>query len=510
MSVTLFRSKDMRRGAAGVSAIALVLAAAAPTTVSAQPAPPITLHRSCSADDKSDSDCLNNVQVAVPIAVQFAKQTATLKPSVDNDQSNTVDQSASNNNNAWATSSNDQDLKAIQVGADQSNDQDLTQKVSAEASNPAIGGKAVAIGPTADVTFDLTQESDASAHGNAVAVTKTGPAGGDARASGTVTTTGGNAGASSEADGGNGNGNVKGSSEAEQSKSGNAAASTDAWAGDGGNSKAEGGDATGHGGSGGDGGNADNGGNGNDAEANSLAASIAAAIAKDDDSVAKAMSDQATSGDASNKSNSGASNGGSGGSGGGGGAGGGDAWATAGRGGDANGNTSDASGWASNTSGAVTGKSSGDNGNATSSATGGNASAGGGNGNTAIGGRGDSGYNLNDARVAGGSSQNILGVSFTQSAGPTTASGGAATNNGWATASPIVTGTNKASQDAPQTQNTTQKGGPGAISQDQDAASKQSSDPLNKADNRISSTLDQKSGGTNSATSGASHATLDP
>src|SRR3982074_1111205 len=101
--MSLLTSKGPRRIAAGVSALALVLAAAAPTTVMAQSASGVTLHRSCaSGEEGGDPTCLNNLQVAVPIAIQLAVQKAELETSVRNNQRNDVDQTATNRNKAAA------------------------------------------------------------------------------------------------------------------------------------------------------------------------------------------------------------------------------------------------------------------------------------------------------------------------------------------------------------------------------------------------------------------------
>jgi hypothetical protein len=103
--------------------------------------------------------------------------------------------------------------------------------------------------------------------------------------------------------------------------------------------------------------------------------------------------------------------------------------------------------------------------------------------------------------VTGGTSQNFLSVGFTQKSGPTSATGGAVTNSGSATSNPSTSATNTGTNTAPQTQNTTQKGTAGAITQDLDAISKQAADLTNKADNRISNSLTQRASGGNQSPS---------
>jgi hypothetical protein len=500
--MSLLNCKAVRRTAAGVSAIALVFAAAVPTTALGQSAPAITLHRCVTTEDGGEGTCLNNIQVAKPFATQSSTQKAEMEAAVKNNQLNDVDQTATNRNKAWASTSNDQDQKAVQLGGIQSNDQSNKQDVDSRASTSAVGGATTATGPTANVNFSLSQWSDASVKGDAYATNITGKAGGDASATGAINTTGGNASARSEAEGGNGNGNVYGTSLAKQSESANANSWMDVSAGDGGDARAKGGNATGHGGEGGDGGNASNGHNGNGAEATSIAASIAAAVAfGDEDPMARAKSGSATADDATTSANSGSSTGGKGGSGGGGNATTGAQSTTGGDGGDANNNSNRLDPTANNTAGDVTGKSSGNNGNATSAAVGGDAHAGGANGNVARGGDGNSGRNTALAAVTGGTSQNFLSVGFTQKSGPTSATGGAVTNSGSATSNPSTSATNTGTNTAPQTQNTTQKGTAGAITQDLDAISKQAADLTNKADNRISNSLTQRASGGNQSPS---------
>jgi hypothetical protein len=493
--MSLLKSKGVRRIATGFSALTLVFAAAIPTLALGESAPAIKLHRECPTNkDGGDPSCgFSNVQVAKTSATQSATQEAEMEATVKNTQSNDVDQTATNRNKAWASTSNDQEQKAVQLGGELSNDQSNKQDVDSRASTSAEGGATIAKGPVANVSFNLSQSSDASAHGKATAFNVTGNAGGDAWASGPVTTTGGNASARSEAEGGKSNGNVSGTSMAKLSDSANATSWLDISAGDGGDARAKGGDATGNGGEGGDGGKASNGHNGNDAEATSIAASIAKAIADgDDDPIAHAKSGWAKAGDASTSADSGGSSGGKGGAGGSGDATTGTQDTSAGKGGNANDNSNRLDPTATNTAGDVTGKSSGNNGNATSAAWGGDAHAGGSNGNVARGGDGSSGHNDTLAAVTGGTSQNFLSVGFTQKSGPTTAKGGSVTNSGSATSDPNTSASNTGTNTAPQTQNTTQKGTAGAITQDLDATSKQVSDPSNSADNRISNSLTQR------------------
>jgi hypothetical protein len=500
--MSLLNCKGVRRIAAGFSALALVVAAAVPTTALGQSAPAITLHRCVSAEDGGDATCLNNIQVAKPWASQSATQTAELEAAVKNKQSNEVDQTATNRNKAWASTSNDQEQKAVQLGGDLSNDQSNKQEVDSRASTSAVGGATTATGPVANVIFSLGQWSDASAKGDANANINTGQAGGNASASGTINTTGGDASARSEAEGGNLNGNVSGTSTAKLSGSANATSWMDIAAGDGGDARAKGGSATGNGGDGGDGGKASNGHNGNDAEATSIAASIAAALADgDEEALARAKSGSATAGDAKTSASSGSSTGGKGGAGGSGDATTGAQSTTGGDGGDANNNSNRLDPTATNTAGDVTGKSSGNNGNATSAAWGGDAHAGGANGNVARGGDGSSGHNSALAAVTGGTSQNFLSVGFTQTSGPISAKGGSVTDNGNATSNPNTSASNTGTNTAPQTQNTTQKGTAGAITQDLDAISKQAADPSNSADNRISNSLTQRASGGNQSPS---------
>ena len=312
----------------GLSATALVVALVAPSTVMGQS---ITLHR-CGIDDSS---CLSNVQVAVPIAVSLASQKASIEPSASSDQSNSTKQSADNSNKALAVDLLNQAQKNILSGGDQSNELSNKQSVDSSATVSTKGGETSAIGPNADVTFKLSQESDASITGDAIAKSDTGNAGNTATAKGNIDANGGDANGSSSAEGGNGNGNAKATDVAAQLESGNGLASTDASAGDGGNAKANSGDATGSGGGGGGGGGASTGHNGNDATAASIAASIAAALDDGD-----ASSDSASSGPASNGAGSGAGTGGAGGAGGAGSATSGNPSSTGGAGGAASSNSS--------------------------------------------------------------------------------------------------------------------------------------------------------------------------
>jgi len=212
--MSLLKGKLARISAAGLSASALVVALVAPTTVMGQS---ITLHR-CGIDDSS---CLSSVQVAVPIAAQLASQKASLDPSASSDQSNKVKQSADNSNTSTINDMLSLAQKNVQVGGDQSNDITNVQKVESTATTSATGGDTSAIGPNADVTFELTQNSDASINGDAIARSSTGDAGNSASAKGDISANGGNASGSSDATGGNGNGNAEAADVAAQLKSGN-------------------------------------------------------------------------------------------------------------------------------------------------------------------------------------------------------------------------------------------------------------------------------------------------
>lgn len=201
--MSLPKGKLARVSAAGLSAAALVVALVAPSTVMGQS---ITLHR-CGIDE---SNCLSNVQVAVPIAAQVATQTSSINPTATTSQSNSSDQSAENSNKAFALDLLKQAQKNVQVGGDQSNDLTNTQTVDSEATVETKGGATTAIGPNAIVHFDLSQESDASIHGSATATSSTGDAfGGTATSSGNIDASGGDASSNPLAEGGNGNGNSK-------------------------------------------------------------------------------------------------------------------------------------------------------------------------------------------------------------------------------------------------------------------------------------------------------------
>ena len=136
-------------------------------------------------------------------------------------------------------------------------------------------------------------------------------------------------------------------------------------------------------------------------------------------------------------------------------------------------------------------------------ASGNGGSANGGNqaGNTALVGGGNiSGGNSTDARIVGGSSQNILGVNFTQTGGAT-ATGGAVSNTGSASSTPTtgatLTGTNTQSQD----QHPTQTGTTGGNLQDQTATSAQTAKNAQEAANKALGKVGQTAnGGANTAT----------
>jgi hypothetical protein len=104
--------------------------------------------------------------------------------------------------------------------------------------------------------------------------------------------------------------------------------------------------------------------------------------------------------------------------------------------------------------------------------------------------------------VAGGTSQNHLSVSFTQTSGTVSATGSPVSNSGSSTASPVTSADNTGTNSATQHLTPTLTGYGGDITQDQTATSSQRSDPSNTADNRIRSLLTQRAGGENTATSG--------
>jgi hypothetical protein len=246
--MSLLKGKLARTAAAGFSAAALVVALVAPGTVLGQS---ITLHRCDRADDPT---CLSNVQVAVPIAAQVATQTSTIDPSAESHQTSSSTQSTDNAARAFAVNALHQAQTNTQSGGEQSIALDNTPSLTSDASVEVQGGDTTAVGPKANVTFNLTQNSDASIHGSATATTNSGDAGGDATASGDITATAGNANGHATANGGNGNGNAKAVDVAAQIRSGNSRASTDATAGDGGAAISSSGGATLSGGAGVDGG----------------------------------------------------------------------------------------------------------------------------------------------------------------------------------------------------------------------------------------------------------------
>src|ERR1051326_8129946 len=96
--MSLLRGKISQRSAAGLSALALVAAVAAPSTVMGQS---ITLNR-CPANGTGGPAPFCESQISVPIAAQAAKQSGTNTSSVANTQSNDVSQDASNSNKASA------------------------------------------------------------------------------------------------------------------------------------------------------------------------------------------------------------------------------------------------------------------------------------------------------------------------------------------------------------------------------------------------------------------------
>ena len=248
--MSLLKGKFARSAAAALSATALVVTLVAPSTVLGQS---ITLHRCDHADDPT---CLNNVQVAVPIAAQVATQTGTVDPSAQSNQTNSSTQSTDNTARAVAIDALHQAQRNTQSAGNQSITLNNTPSVSSDASVEVKGGNTTAVGPEADVTFDLSQTSDASVHGNATASNTSGRAGGDATASGNIDASGGNANGHATAIGGDGNGNSRAVDVAAQIKSGNSRASTDATAGDGGDATSSSGDAALTGGAGGDSGDA--------------------------------------------------------------------------------------------------------------------------------------------------------------------------------------------------------------------------------------------------------------
>src|SRR5712691_7979657 len=180
--MSLLKGKIAQRSAVGLSAAALVAAIALPTTVMGQS---ITLNR-CPAGGTGGPSTTCVSQIAVPIAVQHATQSSTIDPTVTNTQSNDVDLSASNRNRASAVDINAQSQRASQEGGDQTNHQSNDQDVSAHATNTTEGGATVAIGPSAHVTFTLSQSSDASANGDASVTQTTGNSGGNANATGNI------------------------------------------------------------------------------------------------------------------------------------------------------------------------------------------------------------------------------------------------------------------------------------------------------------------------------------
>ena len=166
--MSLLKGKLARTAAAGLSAAALVAALVAPSTVLGQS---ITLHRCDRADDPT---CLSQVQVAVPIAAQVATQTGTVDPSSQSTQSSSSSQSTDNTARAMAVDALHQAQHDTQSGGDQSITLDNAPSLSADASVEVEGGKTVAIGPRAYVSFDLSQSSDASIHGSATATNTSG------------------------------------------------------------------------------------------------------------------------------------------------------------------------------------------------------------------------------------------------------------------------------------------------------------------------------------------------
>src|SRR6202011_3087316 len=108
---------------------------------------------------------------------QLASQKASLEPSASSDQSNKVKQSADNSNTSTINDMLSQAQKNVQVGGDQSNEVTNVQKIESTATTSATGGETTAIGPNADVTFELTQNSAPSIHGDAIAKRNTGDAG---------------------------------------------------------------------------------------------------------------------------------------------------------------------------------------------------------------------------------------------------------------------------------------------------------------------------------------------
>jgi hypothetical protein len=180
--MSLLKSKVARRTAIGLSTVALVAGAALPATVMGQG---ITLNR-CPANGTGGptSTCVS--QLGVPIAAQLNGQRASTDPSSSSRQSNDNDNSARNSNDASALNVNAQAQKAIQLGGDQSNRQSNDQDVDATAVTRTEGGTTLAVGPITNVTFHLSQDSDASAHGDATVRQDTGRAGGDATARGDI------------------------------------------------------------------------------------------------------------------------------------------------------------------------------------------------------------------------------------------------------------------------------------------------------------------------------------
>src|SRR5690349_17295934 len=113
--MAFMKGKIARTAAATLSAGALVVAIAAPTTSFGQSA--ITLRRSC-----TDTSCIANTNVGIPIAAQLSSQRASLDPSVSNRQSNDADQDSVNANHGIAAEILAQTQSTRQSGGDQSTD----------------------------------------------------------------------------------------------------------------------------------------------------------------------------------------------------------------------------------------------------------------------------------------------------------------------------------------------------------------------------------------------------
>jgi hypothetical protein len=489
--MAFMKGKIARTAAATLSAGALVVAIAAPTTSFGQA---ITLRRSC-----TDTSCIANTNVGIPIAAQLSSQRASLDPSVSNRQSNDADQDSVNANHGIAAEVLAQSQSSRQSGGDQSNDLSNHQDQDARASVDTRGGDVAAIGPSAIVHFDLSQDSDASVTGDAVAVSHIGQAGGDASNRGDNEANGGDANGGGRAIGGDGNGNSLASSLAAQLRSGNADADTSAHAGDGGNSRASSGDADADGGRGGSGGDARTGGNGNGAVAADIAASINALI-HGGRGADTASGGDTTAGDASNTSGSGDGTGGAGAAGGSGTATSGSSTSTGGAGGTADANTSSATGSATNTSGAATSTGGSNVGNANNDGRGGSAD-GGTAGHVAAGGNGTINGNTVTAALVGGTSANVLDVSFSQTGNPS-ATGGSTSNTGSATASPSQSATLNGNNSQTLTNNPSQTGTNGGVSQTQTATSDLAQTLSNDAQNRARAALTQNRNGDATATTG--------